>query len=578
MRHDRLETVPPRGGNAAMAELRRRIPVAVALPLLLAAAPGAAVELSLVPFATGLSAPVAIAHAGDDRLFVVEKAGYIRIVTSGGAVLPTPFLDIHTLVSGGSEQGLLGLAFHPHYASNGFFYVHYTDTGGATAVVRYQVSGDPDVANAASAQPVLGVLQPFSNHNGGGLAFGPDGYLYISLGDGGAGCDPNDAGQSRTTVLGKILRIDVDSGSPYAIPPDNPYAGSLTLREEIWAWGLRNPWRFSFDRTSGDLYIADVGQARLEEIDFEPAGSSGGVNYGWDCFEGSDPASLSGCATTATCAPASQFTFPVHEYDHSGGRCSITGGYVYRGSASPALIGQYFFADFCSSNLYAIRTLDGGTTWTLSSYGVPVPGLSPTTFGEDAAGEVYVTGFNGTVYRIAATSPPCTGGPASGCLSAPKSTLTLGRPTDPAKNKLIWKWLAGPAQDQTDFGDPIAGGTSYELCLFAGTAATEAPVQAVIAAGSGWKTLSTLGYKFADKSAGGDGVFKALLKGGPAGKSKVLVKAKGANLDLTALPLDTSAGVTVQLRQSGSATCWETTFPPDTIGANDGTRFKAKRR
>ncbi len=312
-------------------------------------APAWAATINLVPFASGLSQPVTIANAGgsDTRLFVVEKGGTIRIVQSNGTVLPTPFLDLTTLVSMGGEQGLLGLAFHPNYASNGFFYVHYTDTNGDTAVVRYTVSGNPDVANPLSAFPIFSTAQPFANHNGGEVIFGPDGYLYIGLGDGGAGCDPSDNGQDLTTPLGKILRIDVDSGSPYAIPPSNPYFGSMnmSIRQEIWDWGLRNPWRFTFDRSTGDLYIADVGQNQNEEVDFEPAGGSGNVNYGWDCFEGNDPSSVSGCTTTATCAPSSMFEFPVHTYNHTGSRCSITGGFVYRGTASPSLVGRYFFAD-----------------------------------------------------------------------------------------------------------------------------------------------------------------------------------------------------------------------------------------
>src|SRR6185369_5517149 len=266
---------------------------------LFAGAPARAATINLVPFAFGLSQPVTIANAGgsDTRLFVVEKGGTIRIVQSNGTVLGTPFLDITALVSTGAEQGLLGLAFHPNYASNGFFYVHYTDTSGNTAVVRYSVSGNPDVANPMSAFPIFNTTQPFANHNGGEVIFGPDGYLYIGLGDGGSFCDPSDNGQDLTTPLGKILRIDVDSGSPYAIPPSNPYIGNMnmSIRQEIWAWGLRNPWRFTFDRSTGDLYIADVGQNQNEEVDFEAAGGAGGVNYGWDCFEGNDPSSVSGC-------------------------------------------------------------------------------------------------------------------------------------------------------------------------------------------------------------------------------------------------------------------------------------------
>ena len=556
----------------------------IALLIGAAAAPGAhAVDIALNQFATGLTLPVTIANAGDSRLFVVEKGGTIRIVQSNGTVLGTAFLDISALVSASasnqfSEQGLLGLAFHPNYASNGFFYVNYTDLAGDTQVVRYHVSGNPDVADPLSNTPVLSQSQPFANHNGGGLIFGPDGFLYISLGDGGSGCDPGDRAQDPTTKLGKLLRIDVDSGSPYAIPPSNPFAGSMTAAEEIWDLGLRNPWRFSFDRSTGDLFIADVGQNRLEEVDFEPAGGSGGVNYGWDCFEANDPSSLppSSCTTMATCAPSSLFTFPVHQYDHSGSRCSITGGFIYRGVQSPTLNGHYFFADFCSSDIYSLTTPDGGTTWNLNSFGQVVAGLSPTTFGEDSAGEVYVTGFNGNLYRIAEVVPPsgCPTTPASGCLAPGKATINLKNPGDTSKNKLIWKWLKGPALNQSDFGSPDTNATSYTLCLYAGTSAADISID--IPGGANWQPISTKGFKFKDPSAGGDGVYKALLKGGAADKSKVLVKGKGVNLDLSALPLNVGSQLVVQLIRSDDPTCWESVFPVALIDNDEATKFKAK--
>jgi len=538
-----------------------------------------AVDVTLVPFASGFDTPVAMAHAGDSRLFVVEKAGTIHIVQSDGTVLGTPFLDITTLVSTGGEQGLLGLAFHPNYGSNGFFYVHYTDTAGDTQVSRYTVSGDPNVANPLSAFPIFDEPQPFANHNGGGLAFGPDDYLYISLGDGGGACDPGDRSQDPTEVLGKLLRIDVDSGSPYAIPPTNPFAGSMTAREEIWVLGLRNPWRFSFDRLTGDMYIADVGQNRVEEIDFQPAASAGGGNYGWDCYEGNGLSSLppSNCSTTATCAPASMFTFPIHEYDHDSG-CSVTGGYVYRGTASPVLDGHYFFTDFCSDEISSLTTPDNGMTWTLNSFGALAGNFSPTTFGEDSSGEVYVTGFSGVIYRITGTAsaPPCPALPASGCTSTAKGKITIKRPGDPAKNKLLWKWQNGPALEQSDFGDPTGSVTRYSLCLYAGTGAAE--ISPEVPGPTGWQAVSTKGYKFRDPDAGGDGISKVLLKGNSAGKSKLLVKGKGANLDLDALPLDVAStdSLLVQLIRSDDPACWETTFPFASIDDDSPAQFKAK--
>ena len=549
--------------------------VALAFSIVAAASPAPAVEIALTPFASGLSFPVGISNAGDSRLFVVEKAGYIRVVTSGGNVLGTAFLDVHTLVSGGGEQGLLGLAFHPDYFTNGFFYVNYTDLSGHDVVARYTVSGDPTTSNVAdplSGVPVLTIDDPFANHNGGDLHFGPDGYLYIGTGDGGGACDPNDAGQDPNALLGKMLRIDVDTGSPYAIPPTNPFVGSLTTREEIWALGLRNPFRFSFDRANGHLYIADVGQNALEEIDFQLASSTGGENYGWDCREGF---SASGCMTMATCAPLSMFTDPVHEYSHSDGRCSVTGGYIYRGAQFPDLAGHYFFADYCSSDVYSLNTADN-VTFTLESFGVPLAGLHPTSFGEDADGEIYVGGQDSdTIYHITALAPPptCPSEPAAACTATTKSKLKLKRPSDPSKSKLIWKWQNGPALAQSDFGDPVNGPTSYALCIYGGTGA--AAISAGIPGITGWDTVSTAGYKFKDSTAAADGVSKVLLKGADAGKSKVLVKAKGGNLDLDAMPLGETVQVTVQLIRSDGPGCWEAAFPAASIDADDANQFKA---
>ena len=334
-----------------------------------------------VPFVSGLDAPVDIQNAGDGsgRLFVVEKAGLILII-KGGQVLPDPFLDIQGKVrSRESERGLLGLAFHPHYSQSGLFFVNYIDLDGNTVIARFHVSAnDPDKADPASEVDLFHVQQPYANHNGGSMVFGPDGYLYMGLGDGGSGGDPQRNGQNLQTLLGKILRIDVDQGEHYSIPADNPFANGGGL-PEIWAYGLRNPWRFSFDKATGDLYIADVGQDAWEEVDFVPAGTTGGLNFGWSYFEGNHPFNDQ--------PPANgDFVQPVVEYSHSEG-CSITGGYVYRGSAMPAWQGVYFYGDYCSGNVWGlIHTADGGwQSRLLFSTGARI-----STFGVDEAGDLYL--------------------------------------------------------------------------------------------------------------------------------------------------------------------------------------------
>ena len=359
------------------------------------AAPPTPAEIALVPVVSGLSFPLFLTTPeGDARLFIVEKGGRIRIVQNG-TLLATPFLNIATLVSTGSEQGLLGLAFHPDYATNGFFYVNYTDIAGNTRVVRYTVSADPNVADAGSSKSILTVNQPEDNHNGGMIAFGPDEMLYIGMGDGGGGGDPDGDGQNRETLLGDLLRIDVDGGDPYGIPPDNPYATHADFRPEIWASGLRNPWRFSFDRNGSTLYVADVGQSANEEVNAVPADRAG-VNYGWDIMEGTD------CFSANPCNPAG-LTLPVTEYDNDSEGCSITGGYVYRGSAVPGLTGIYFYSDFCEGWLRSFRLVAGLATeareWVIASIG------NVSSFGEDAAGELYVLTSGGTVYRIQAVEP-----------------------------------------------------------------------------------------------------------------------------------------------------------------------------
>jgi glucose/arabinose dehydrogenase len=357
--------------------------------------PLAAPTIALEAAFSGFHSPVYITHDGEaSRLFVVEKAGRIRLIENG-AVQAMPFLDITDRVgSRGSEQGLLSVAFPSDYAAGGLFYVDYTDLRGNTVVARYRRSADnPRQADPASEQKILQVDQPAPNHNGGQLQFGPDGYLYIGMGDGGGAGDQWGNAQATGVLLGKILRIDVGGTDAYTIPADNPFAGKAGARPEIWALGLRNPWRFSFDRATGDLYIADVGQSAYEEVDFQPAHSPGGQNYGWNRVEGAHCYKPpSGCDSSGTVPP-------VTEYDHTQG-CSITGGYVYRGTRFPQMAGVYFFADFCSGKVWGLwRDTSGAwrTDFLLDS------GLSPSSFGEDAAGEIYLVGYqDGTIYHLTA--------------------------------------------------------------------------------------------------------------------------------------------------------------------------------
>jgi glucose/arabinose dehydrogenase len=350
--------------------------------------------------ADGLNRPVALADPGDGsgRLFVLEQPGIIRIIQNG-AVLPTPFLDIQERVgSKGNEQGLLGIAFHPHFAQNGFFFVNYTDLNGNTHIVRFSVSqSDPNQADPNSEKQLLFVDQPFQNHNGGSVVFGPDGYLYLGLGDGGSQGDPHGNAQSTRTYLGKILRIDVDKGDPYAIPADNPFAtngskpgGGLL---EIWAYGLRNPWRFSFDRLTNELYIADVGQDTWEEIDYLPAGIPGGENFGWNYREGMHP-------YKGTPPAGLHLVEPIAEYNHSEG-CSVTGGFVYRGEDLPNWRGVYLYGDYCSGKVWGLlHNPDGSWQQKL----LFETGFNISSFGEDAAGELYLVDLNGGVYRLSAVS------------------------------------------------------------------------------------------------------------------------------------------------------------------------------
>lgn len=353
--------------------------------------------------------PVDIANAGDGRLFIVERAGTIRFAALDQPAASAPtFLDITGRVSSGGETGLLGLAFHPNYASNGYFYVNYTTSISGqltTRISRFSVTANPDAADPASELVLLQLAQPFSNHNGGDLNFGPDGYLYIGLGDGGSGGDPDERAQNINDLLGKMLRLDVDggglapqcgSGANYTIPADNPFVGQAGC-DEIWALGLRNPWRFSFDRQTGDMFIGDVGQNAIEEIDYQPAGI-GGINWGWDTKEGTV------CYEPSTGCDSTGLTDPIYEYGHSNGRCSITGGFVYRGSQYPALAGSYLYADFCTGEVWSLTANSGSWNGALTNT-LLADTSQIATFGEDANGEVYLATFSGGIYRLQDDTP-----------------------------------------------------------------------------------------------------------------------------------------------------------------------------
>lgn len=400
-----------------------RLTVLVAVGLGVAWAPGAAVaggELNTVRVASGLNRPTEVVAAPGDtsRLFILEQPGIIKILDlNTGEVLPTPFLNIDPSVSNGytgnGERGLLSLAFHPKYfvpgdPNEGHFFVHYSANNGATTVERFRVSSNPNVADINDRLVILSMFQPFPNHNGGQLAFGPcDGFLYIALGDGGAANDPSNRAQNLNMMFGKLLRINVDNASadtPYEIPPDNPFVGQNALGE-IWAYGLRNPWRFSFDRITGDLYIGDVGQNAREEIDFQPAASTGGENYGWRCMEGNRCTGFSGCECFSDA-----LTDPIHEYFQGVNGFSVTGGHVYRGCQIPSIRGHYFFADFVSGRIWSFKVVDGAVTDFQQRDG----DLNPpdaggiinqiSSFGVDAQGEIYIVdrggATTGQVFKI----------------------------------------------------------------------------------------------------------------------------------------------------------------------------------
>jgi len=351
--------------------------------------------------ADGFDSPLGLitSNDGTGRVFVVEQGGKIWSMKDGEVGLD-PFLDISTLLApsvfqgGYTEQGLLGVAFHPQYKDNGLFFLDYTDVKGNTVIARYKISSDTEKADPNSASILLTINQPYPDHNGGQIAFGPDGYLYIGLGDGGNPDDPLRNGQNMDTLLAKILRIDIN-GTPYKVPPDNPFISDSTARPEIWATGLRNPWRFSFDRQTGDLYIGDVGQWDYEEVDFQPAGK-GGQNYGWSAWQGMHPH-----IKQTIPVDDSTLTLPVLEYPHTEG-CSVTGGFVYRGAALPTMNGIYLYGDYCAGRVWAaIHAADGkwqSYLWMQTAHVI-------TSFGQDDAGELYLVDYKGGVYKLEAAQP-----------------------------------------------------------------------------------------------------------------------------------------------------------------------------
>ena len=364
---------------------------------MLAAGPLLAQQIGTVAVVSGINAPTDIQNAGDGsgRLFFVQQNGIIRALRNG-ALLATPFLDIQNKTHQDGERGLLGLAFPPGFAASQRFYVDYTDLNGDTIIAQYRVSTNPDAADASSETVLLKITQPFANHNGGQVRFGPDGYLYIGMGDGGSAGDPMRNGQNRGVLLGKLLRIDVESApGQVRIPPGNPFVNTACARPEIWAYGLRNPWRFSFDRATHDLWIADVGQDTYEEVNFQPASSRGGEDYGWNLMEGLH------CYTPG--CQMQGLTLPIAEYTHAAGGCSVTGGFVYRGRLSPGLRGIYLYGDYCSGRIWGIERI--GNSW--NNRQVLASGYTISTFGEDEAGEMYVANqSNGTIYRIEGSRAP----------------------------------------------------------------------------------------------------------------------------------------------------------------------------
>jgi glucose/arabinose dehydrogenase len=410
--------------------------------------------LSLEPVAGGLDRPLAVTNAGDGRLFITEQSGRIRIF-DGKTLLPQPFLDISERVLDEREQGLLSAAFHPNYTVNGWFYVHYVNLQGEVVVSRFSASADPNVALPGSEKILLKIPHPFRNHNGGLVLFGPDGYLYVGIGDGGTTAgqfDPFCSAQDNSTLLGKLLRLDVDHNPnqpPYhGIPADNPFRGPGPPRDEIWAKGLRNPWRFSFDRRTGDLYIGDVGQSLEEEVDLEPAGSAGGRNYGWKVMEGNAcTGNTEGCTFGVPACHAPAFTPPIITYGHDLGH-AVIGGHVYRGLRIPGLYGHYLYGDLIGT-LWAARNVGG--TWQTQVLAPTAPSL--TSFGESQSGEIYLTVgdiVGDTVYRLVGPPPPtsCTPGPTTLCLQNGRFQVTL-------------TWRSATSDPAAAFAEPLTADSGY---------------------------------------------------------------------------------------------------------------------
>lgn len=344
-------------------------------------------QIILEEFAT-VSNPTEITASptNDNRLFAVDQSGIIKIINPNGTIEASNFLNITDRVNFSGEMGLLGLAFHPEFATNRYFYVYYNRAGRTITVSRFTANSvSPNTADPATEKIMLSIPKPFDNHNGGSIHFGADGYLWISTGDGGSGGDPNGNGQNKNSLLGKLLRIDVNSDNAYNIPPTNPFVG-VDGADEVWSYGLRNGWKYSFDRTTNNIWIADVGQNLIEEINRVSA-TTPAVNYGWRCYEGNNAYNTAGCANTST------MTFPVVQYDHSGGKCSITGGYIYRGNLYPDLAGKYIFADYCSSQIGILN--DATITWSS-----PFTNNNFTTFGEDNSKQLYVAAQNGKIFKV----------------------------------------------------------------------------------------------------------------------------------------------------------------------------------
>jgi glucose/arabinose dehydrogenase len=381
--------------------------------------------LSYIPvISSGLNLPVDITNAGDgsNRLFIVEQDGLVKVY-NGTALLPTPFLNLMDSTTASSEQGLLSIAFHPNYATNRYFFVYYTNNAGSISITRFQTSaGNPNVADPLSGVVLMVIPKPFGNHNGGDLNFGSDGYLYFGTGDGGSGGDPFNFSQNGNSLLGKMIRIDVNNFTIppyYSIPPDNPYIADPNVLDEVWAIGVRNPWRWSFDRLNGDMWIGDVGQNTREEIDYRAAGTTGGINYGWRCYEGFLPYNTAGCAAQNT------YISPIFDYPHNGttGGFSVTGGFVYRGPDYPTLYGYYICADYVSGRTWLITPAGGGTWTTTLQPGLPG---SVVSFGESETGVLYAITRPGTIHKVA----------VAGALPVRLLSFT-GRHTN-ARNEITW--------------------------------------------------------------------------------------------------------------------------------------------